>query len=73
MLAFTAEPGNEDLQGQWIIKETFAGDANRIFVLAEQNGIEKKLWIARSLLTEVDAPEVSETPAEEVPAEETPE
>jgi hypothetical protein len=69
MLAFTiGEDGNEDMQGQWLIKETFAGDSMRLFVLAEKDGVEKKLWVNRTWLEEVDAP-VQETPEQETPAE----
>ncbi len=65
MLAFTiGEDGAEDMQGQWIIKETFAGDSTKLFVLAEKDGVEKKLWVNRTWLEEVDAP---------APQEETPE
>jgi hypothetical protein len=68
MLAFTiGEDGAEDMQGQWLIKETFAGDSYRLFVLAEKDGIEKKLWVNRTWLEEVDAPVVSEPEPEPTP------
>ena len=71
MLAFTiGEDGREDMQGQWLIKETIAGDADKLFVLAVKDDVEKKLWVNRSWLEEVDppaAPAVEETPAEQDP------
>jgi len=58
MLTYTVGPdGQEDLQGQWTIKETFAGDSLRLFVLAEKNGIEKKMWVNRSDLQEAEGPD----------------
>jgi hypothetical protein len=73
MLAFTiGEDGREDMQGQWLVKETIAGDSDRLFVLAVKDDVEKKLWVNRSWLEEVDAPE-AEPVVEETPTEEEPE
>lgn len=83
MLSFTiGEDGAESMQGTWLVTETHAGDASRLFVTAEKDGEVKKLWVSRSWLTEELsaepapglAPEVlEEAPApaeEEAPAEE---
>lgn len=73
MLSFTiGEDGAESMQGTWLVTETHAGDASRLFVTAEKDGEVKKLWVSRSWLTETLAPEPAPELAPEVPEEAPP-